>query len=44
VTAATSPEAQNGDTLVLLGPVPSRQAGAAPTRASPAVDEAAAGP
>jgi hypothetical protein len=44
VTAATTPEAQNGDTLVLLGPVPQRQAGAAPTRASTAVDEAAAGP
>jgi hypothetical protein len=44
VTAAATPEAQHGDTLVLLGPVPQRQAGAAPTRASPAEDEAAAGP
>ena len=29
VTAAATPEAQHGDTLVLLGPVPQRQAGAA---------------
>jgi NhaP-type Na+/H+ or K+/H+ antiporter len=44
VTAATTPEAQHGDTLVLLSPVPHRRAGAAPTHASPAVDEAIAEP
>jgi NhaP-type Na+/H+ or K+/H+ antiporter len=44
VTAATTPEAQHGDTLVLLGPVPQREAGAATTAASPDVDEAVAEP
>jgi NhaP-type Na+/H+ or K+/H+ antiporter len=44
VTDATTPETQHDDTLVVLGPVPQRQAGVPPTRASPAVDDAAAEP
>ena len=44
VTAVTTPERQDGDTLVLLGPVPQRQADAPPARAPPDVDEAVAEP
>jgi hypothetical protein len=38
------PEPQDGDTLVLLGPVPQRPPDGPQARTSPAVDETAAEP
>jgi NhaP-type Na+/H+ or K+/H+ antiporter len=44
VTADTTPEPQQGDMLVLLGPVPQRQTGEPPPGGSATVDEAAVEP